>query len=104
MEFENGYIQIKTTIGGGLIDGMPVAASESWGVKIACHIQKNMQNNKGNYKDGTFTQFAFTIFLEMQVFEAKRIKLTNNRNELIKEFEVQSIEFLDLVQRVKIIV
>lgn len=105
MIFDSGYIQAQIVINGGIgDDGMPMKASEDWGVKIPCNIQTNMQNNKGNYKDGKFTQFAFTVYLPMQKFEAKRVRLTNNRNQILGEFEVQSIEFLGLVQRVKVII
>lgn len=105
MVFDSGYIQAQIVVKGGIgDDGMPKKASEDWDVKIPCNIQTNMQNNKGNYKDGKFTQFAFTVYFPMQKFEAKRVRLTNNRNQIIGDFEVQSIEFLDLVQRVKITV
>lgn len=104
MIFDSGYIEVKTTTGGGLINGIPVEASEDWGNKTPCHIVENLHNNKGNYKDGEFTQFAFTIYFPLQIFEAKRIRLTDNRNRVLGEFEVQSIQFLDLVNRVKIIV
>lgn len=105
MIFDSGYIQAQIVGNGGIgDDGMPIEASEGWGTKIPCNIQTNMQNNKGNYKDGKFTQFAFTVFFQMQKFEAKRVRLTNNRNQIIGDFEVQSVEFLDLVQRVKITV
>ncbi len=100
----NGFIQIKGSTGGGLVNGIPVAASDTIGGKIPCHIETNKQNNKGIYVDGNFTQYAFTVYFDMQSFEANRVQLTNKREELIGDFEVQSIEFLDLVQRVKVIV
>lgn len=101
---DNGYIEAQTTKGGGFENGIPVKSSESWGEKIPCHIHKNMQDNKGNYKDGKFTRYAFVVWFDMREFEAKRVRLTNNRGREIGLFEVQSLDFMDLTQRVKVTV
>jgi hypothetical protein len=46
----------------------------------------------------------YEILIEMQPFESDRIRLTNNRGKVLGEFQVQNVQFLDLVGRVKIIV
>ncbi len=98
----NGFIEVEQTKGGGLVNGLPQKAVKTWSEKIPCHILENTEDNKGNYKDGKFKRYAFTIWFEMQEFNAKRVRLTDNRGRIKGEFEVQSIEFLELVQRVKI--
>lgn len=100
----NGYIEARIVTEGGFENGIPVQASEDWGEKIPCHIKKNMQDNKGNYKDGEFTRYAFVVWFEMREFEAERVRLTDNRGREIGVFEVQSLDFMDLTQRVKVTV
>lgn len=100
----NGYIEARTTTGGGFENGIPVKSGKDWSAKIPCHIYKNMQDNKGNYKDGEFTRYAFVVWFEMREFEAQRVRLTDNRGNNLGEFEVQSLEFMDLTQRVKVTV
>ncbi len=100
----NGFIEVKQTKGGGYIDGKPQKVVETWSKKIPCHILENTEDNKGNYKDGKFKRYAFTIWFEMQEFNDKRVRLTDNRGNVKGEFEVQGVEFLELVQRVKITV
>ncbi|TXD47341.1 hypothetical protein [Polaribacter sp. IC073] len=95
MIFDSGYIQIKTSTNGGLVDGLPVPAGESLGDKIPCNILNDIKSKE---------IYSYTVYFEMQDFDAKRILLTNNRNQVIGEFEVKTTEFLDLVQRVKVIV
>ena len=73
---------------------------------IPCHIVANTLNQRGVFKDSTFTQSSFTVWFDygLYVFSAKRVRLINNKNEVLGEFEVQSIEHADLVGRTKITV
>jgi hypothetical protein len=101
----NGSIQKQVSSGTGLDEnGDPVVSNPVWSEPIPCLIKTIKHDNKGIYPDGKFTQASFEILIEMQEFEAERILLKNSRNNFEAEFEIQDIQFLDLVGRVKIIV
>lgn len=101
---QNGFVQIKTTSGGGLDeDGIPIEAVSDFGDKIPCHIQTNSHSNNGKYQDGKFIISSYIIFIPMKSgFSTDRVKLTIDEREV--EFDVQNIEFLKLVGRIKITV
>lgn len=99
----NGYInaQIGTE---GYIDenGIPVQGSIDWGPDVECKYFANVNNNKGRYPDGEFKRIAYEITTENMNFEAKIIRLKDSKGRVICEKEVQSLEELEDVQRVKI--
>ena len=101
----NGYIQ-ASEYGGTTSNqnGDPVVIAETWGDLIICQIETVKHDNKGIYLDGKYTQATYKILIEMQEFQAKRIKITDSRGNSLGEFNVQDIQFLDMVQRVKITV
>ena len=104
MIFDTGTIEAKTTTGGGLVNGIPQAVTESWGEAIPCHIMANMDDHKGTNKDVTFRRLAFTIWIDTPPYslKAKRVRLTSGSDEVLGEFEVQSIEYVPLTHRTKI--
>jgi len=106
MILDNGTLQVQTIVGGGLVDGIPQSGVAEWSEPIPCHIVANTLNQRGVFKDSTFTQSSFTVWFDygLYVFSAKRVRLINNKNEVLGEFEVQSIEHADLVGRTKITV
>lgn len=103
MIIENGYISCKIVAGGGLVDGNPVRQSEAWGEPIICHINTNMQNNKGLSNGNSFTVASYEVLIEEQAFDAKRIKLVKSNKDL-GEFSVLSLEVLGVVGLIKITV
>lgn len=104
MIIENGFIQTKTTTGGGNLHGVPQPVTESWSDPIPCNIKENRDDHKGQYVDGKFTKYAATILIEPQDFTAKRIKITDNREQELGEFEVQSVKYLHAVEALQITV
>jgi hypothetical protein len=104
MIIENGYIQTKMKTGGGVINGIPQPAVTSWGDPIPCNIKKSTDDRMGTYIDGNFRRVQATILIEPQEFEAKEIKVTDNRDKVLGEFEVQSITFLHATQALQITV
>ncbi len=99
----NGYIEIEQLLQEKDEYGFPTDnVKVSWGEKIPCHINKNTENKHGTYKDGKFTNYAFTVWLDMQDFTAEKVRITDNRGNVKGVFEVQNIEFSDLTQRVRI--
>jgi hypothetical protein len=100
-----GYIQAQIQTGGGKNQfGELVPAEISWGSKKECRYHANVLNNRGKYEDGKFTQSAYIITLFDMDVEASIIRLFNSKDNLICEKEVQSLEILEDVQRVKITV
>lgn len=101
----NGTISIKTQTGGGYDanhDAIPVTVT--WSTPVACLILTNTHNNKGSYKDGTFTIAKYEIHVDGTEFTGQRVKLVNDRGSELGEFEIQDVQFLDYVDRVKILV
>jgi len=99
----NGIIQAQIILGGGRdIDGTIIPSTVSWGKEVECKYIENTFNNRGKYIDGEFTQMAFSITLTDLDFDAKILRLTSNRGKMICEKEVQSLNVLEDIQRVKI--
>jgi len=85
-------------------DGDPIPVEEVWSEAIPCHIKTIKHDYKGIYTDGNFEQASYEILLKIQEFEAKKIRIQNNRAQVLGEFKVQDIQFLDLVKRIKLLV
>ena len=104
MIIENGHIQTLTTTGGGMLHGIPQPVVEQWSDPIPCNIRKNKSDHKGTYTDGKFIQCAAILLIEPQEFTAKRIKVTDNRENELGEFEVQDVQYLHAVEALQITV
>ena len=102
MIIANGTIQIQQKTGGGMLHGIPQPASVSWSEPIPANISKSRDDRRGTYIDGTFRQVQATILIEPQEFNATRIKVTDNRDKELGEFEVQSVTFLEATQALQI--
>ena len=102
----DGYIQAQIVISDGYTDcnGETVPAVTDWGKFVECKYRANTLNNRGRYDGGKFTQMAFEITAEDMNFDSNCIRLSDSAKRLVCEKEVQSIERLDSVQRVKITV
>lgn len=99
----NGYIQGQIVSGGGVSeDGMPIPVSERWGEQTPARIQINTYSNKGKYQDGRFIMSSYIILIQKD-FSSSRVKINLNGINL-GEFDVQNIEPLKLVGRIKIVV
>ena len=102
MIIENGFIQTKSTSGGGLIHGVPQPVVEAWSDPIPCNIRKSSSDHKGTYTDGKFVRCAATILIEPQEFTAKRIRVTDNTGQELGEYEVQDIQYLHAVEALQL--
>lgn len=102
----NGYINAQIVVGGYIdeLTGIPVEDAVSWGKDVECKYFANVNNNKGRYPDGEFKQTAYEITTDDMTFRSKIIQLKNSRKEVILTKEVQSLEELEDIQRVKITV
>ncbi len=97
MIIENGYIQIKKQEGGGMLNGIPQPIKERWCDPIPCNIRKNKSDHRGTYADGKFHQTTATILIEVNDFDAQRLRLVDNRGTELGEFEIQDIQYLHAV-------
>lgn len=85
-----------------MLHGIPQPVKDSWSEPIPACISKSRDDRRGTYIDGTFRQVQATILIEPQSFEATRIKVTDNRDKELGEFEVQSVTFLEAAQALQI--
>lgn len=100
----NGTLQVVEKKGGGMQNGKPIKVEESVGEPIPCNLRTVMHNQKGKTVDGVFTQSSYEVLIEARPISAERVILTDSRNVRIGEFRVQDIQYLDIVNAVKIIV
>lgn len=100
----NGTIQYKILSGGGLDENSePIKSDSSWSDPIRC-LYKTVKHTHGIYQQGKFTDSSYEILIESQEIEADTVKLTNDKNKILGEFEVQNIVFVERSGRVKITV
>ena len=99
----NGYIEVKTAVGGGIdADGIPIAAQEAYGSPIPARIQTLRRSKDGRYEDGRFIESSYYVFIPIdRAFEADEVRITHN-GHMLGDFLVQNIEYLTLVGRIKI--
>lgn len=100
----NGTIQYRILSGGGLDENSePIKSDSSWSDPIRC-LYRSVKHTHGIYQQGKFTDSSYEILIESQEIEVDMVKLTNDRNKMLGEFEVQEIVFLERSGRVKITV
>jgi len=101
----NGHILVGNSTGGGIdADGIPIPSSVEWSEEIPCRVQTVNHNNKGVYQDGKFVQSAYLLFIPLVTpFSADRVRIVHSGVDL-GEFEVQDVEVLTLVGKIKITV
>ncbi len=112
----SGYIQYKIETGGGKDPetGFDLPVEVSWSEPIDCTFQPNHSSTKGAYEDGSFTSSQYDINIEAQelpsfdairLFDSRGNQLGTDRNVENREFAVFApLEYLELVNRIKIIV
>jgi hypothetical protein len=101
-----GTIATRVTAGGGInqLTGEPIPVTFIWTEEIECRYTPVQNSNQGRYTDGTFKQASYTITTGRMDFAAQLLRLTNSRGQVAYEGEIISIEVLEDIQRVKIIV
>jgi hypothetical protein len=100
-----GSISAKIKTGGGLDEnGNPIPVTYTWGPAIECKYRANELSNKGRYVDGMFQQASYVITIEDMDFNADVVKLFNSKDNEVCVKEVISLEVLEDIQRVKVMV
>lgn len=101
----NGYIQSKIIFGATTNEhGEPVSGHIDFGEKRECRYKPNMKRSNGKYQDGVFTQSEYEITVFDMNFSASEIRLLDKNGSVVCEKPVLSVQELESVQRVKIIV
>lgn len=100
-----GSVSAKIKTGGGFDSiGQPVPVSYTWNDPVECNYQANGLSNRGRYTDGTFKQSSFNITTNDMGFTATVVRLFDRSGRMVCEKEVISIEPLDEIQLLKIII
>jgi len=101
---KNGTLQYQTNAESEIdpITGDAASVSATWSEPIDCFIQTIHKAKKGKYEDGLFTLATYMVLIELQPFEADRVKLITDTGKQLGEFQTQDIQRLNTVGRVKI--
>lgn len=107
MIIQNGHIQMKRKSGGGIDPetGYPAKPTAAWGCPIPCQYTPNKRDNLGKTASGqAFTVAQYTILVEEQPLEGEQLRLTDLCGKVVGEFSVMSVEPLDAVCELRIMV
>ena len=103
----NGKIKVKEVSDASFDgDGNPVIASVIFGAEIDCKYEATIPNRTDvvDVGDGAFQIASWIITVRDMKFNGKIIQLINSRNEIVCEKDVKSLEVLEKIKRVKIVV
>lgn len=109
MIIQNGTIEAKIKQAGGITPetGFPVKSTgEAFMPAIPCQYTANQYNQLGRTNGERFTVAAYTILIEQQrtPFTAEQIRLKDMDGNIVGDFSVMSIEPIDAVCQMKILV
>lgn len=107
MIIQNGIIELKQKTGGGINPetGFPnKPTSEAWSNPIPCQYYANKYNNLGRVNGMNFKIASYTILIEEQPFNGEQVRLKTLDGNMVGEFSVISVEPLDAVCELKILV
>ena len=108
MILENGTLQTKIKTGGGTIKGVPIPVNEVLGEIFPCNIKskKYTSNADGGGPaeavDSAFVRASYEVLVETDNFTAEKVVLKDNRGNILGEFRVLEVQYLDYVNVVKI--
>lgn len=100
-----GTIAAKIETGGGSdpITGQPIPVTYVWGTAVECQYKAIELSNRGRYTDGEFQQASYVVTTDSMEFDGSYMLLKDCRGNVVCEKEVISIERLEDIQRVKIV-
>jgi hypothetical protein len=100
-----GTIAAKIEIQGGSdpITGEPLPVHYDWGEVVECMYSAIELNYRGRYADGDFLQASYVVTTDDMNFDGTYVLLKDSRGNMVCEKEVISLEVLEDIQRVKIV-
>jgi len=103
MIIENGYLEEKIKVGGGLdpVTHMPIKVSYSYGEKIPCQIRQVKYDNLANSSGIDYIQSSYTVLIESDV-NSEAIRLTGEG--FTREFSIIRKNILTRVGLIKLTV
>lgn len=107
MIIDNGTIEFKLKQGGGINTdtGYPVTPSESWGEPLPCQYTPNSLNNLGRVQGERFVAASYTILIEQQPLQdSEQVRMKDRDGNVVGEFSIISVEPLDAVEQIRIMV
>ena len=107
MIIQNGHIEFKHKVGGGLdADGYPVKATENWGEPVPCQYMPKRYNLQARSGGNATTETSFEILVEMPlpVEPTEQIRLSDMAGVRVGEYSILSSQELRAVQQIKITV
>ena len=107
MIMQNGTIELKQTTGGGINPdtGFPnKPTTETWDEPIPCQYYANKYNNLGRVDGMNFKTASYTILIEEQPFNGEQVRLKSLDGNTVGEFSVISVELLEAVCELKVLV
>ncbi len=105
MIIANGTIEVKSKMGGGLNKkGYPQKAEATWGEPIPCQYIPNKHNKLGVVNGEHFTVAQYTVLIEEQEFNAEQIRLKDRTGKDLGEFSIMSVEPLEAVCEIRLLV
>ncbi len=107
MIIRNGTIETKTKTGGGIDPetGYPIRPVDvSWNAPIPCQYSANKYDKLGRYNGEHFTVAQYSVLIEEQPFDAEQVRLKDGKGDVLGEFSVISIEPLEAVCEIRILI
>lgn len=106
MIIANGTIEPKQKSGGGIdpVSGHAIPASVGWGQPIDCQYSFSRFDWQAQKRGEPITQRSYSMLIEEQIFTAEQIRLRDRSGNIIGDFSVRSIEPLEAVCQLRIIV
>lgn len=106
----NGRLQFKRKVtGSAAVDsetGYPVRRTgDTWGDPVPCQIVPNKHDNLGRVNGQHFTTASYQIYIERGLLEkSEQIRVFTDEGSYFLEFSVISVEVLQAVDEVLILV
>ena len=92
MIIQNGTIEVKRKTGGGIDPEIP------------CQYSANKYNQLGRVNGEHFTTAQYSVLIEEQQFTAEQVRLKDRAGNVVGEFSVISVEPLEAVSELRIMV
>jgi hypothetical protein len=107
---ENGALTYKTTTGGGIdpVTGDPIASTSVWSDPVPCMIIPNSKGFIQKYDGGAYIPADYEIHIEpfTDYLNTSTVRITDDRGRDLGEHSVvaENIRYMDIVQRIKILI